>query len=74
MIVDTSGMAANVVQMITQATEEQSASTDLVSENMETILNVTQQSVAATNEIKMSSEELGGLSAELQSKIGLFKV
>ena len=74
MIVDTSGMAANIVQMITQATEEQSSSTDVVSANMESILNVTQQSVAATNEIKMSSEELGGLSAELQSKIGLFKV
>jgi methyl-accepting chemotaxis protein len=74
MIVDTSGMAANIVKMITQATGEQSSTTDLVSENMETILNVTQQSVAATNEIKMSSEELGGLSAELQSKIGLFKV
>jgi methyl-accepting chemotaxis protein len=73
-IVDTSGKAASIVQMITQATEEQSSSTERVTENMESILDVAQQSVESTNEIKTSSEELGRLSSELQSKIGLFKV
>ncbi len=73
-IVETSKRAADTVLMINRAAEEQSSSTDKVTENMDSILVVTQESSAATDQIKMASEELGKLSSDLQSKIGLFKV
>ena len=73
-IVESSEKAATLIQWITQAAEEQSTSTDKVTQNMEGIVVVTQQSAEATNQVKLSSGELGKLSTELQEKIGLFKV
>jgi methyl-accepting chemotaxis protein len=73
-IVAFSEKAAETVRLISVTAEEQSTSTEQVSENMEGILVITQQSADATNQIKNSSEELGKLSSELRSRIGFFKV
>lgn len=73
-IVAFSEKAAESVRLISVTAEEQSTSTDQVSENMEGILVVTQQAAQATKQIKMSSEELGKLSSELRARIGFFKV
>ena len=74
MIVDTSEKAAMTVQMIAKAAAEQSESTEQVSGNMEMILTISQHSSDATNQIKLSSDDLEKLSLDLQGKIGLFKV
>jgi len=73
-IVAFSERAAESVRLISVTAEQQSTSTDQVSENMEGILGVTQQAAEATGQIKNSSEELGKLSSELRSRIGFFKV
>jgi methyl-accepting chemotaxis protein len=74
MIVDTSEKAAMTVQMIAKAAADQSHGTDQVAGNMEIILSISQQSSDATNQIKMSSDDLEKLSLDLQQKIGIFKV
>jgi methyl-accepting chemotaxis protein len=73
-IVESSKRAADTIRLISVAAEEQSTSTEQVSENMEGIVVITTQSTEATTQIKHSSEDLGKLSSELQNRIGFFKV
>jgi methyl-accepting chemotaxis protein len=73
-IVAFSEKAAETVRFISVTAEEQSTSTEQVSENMEGILEITKQAADATNQIKSSSMELDKLSSELRSRIGFFKV
>ena len=73
-IVAFSEKAAETVKLISVTAEQQSTSTDQVSEHMEGILIVTHQAAEAINQIKNSSEELGKMSSELRSRIGFFKV
>jgi methyl-accepting chemotaxis protein len=73
-IVESSRKAAETVRLITVAAQEQSTSTEHVSQNMESILTVTHESSAATDQIKQSSGDLGKLSSELQKRIGFFRV
>ncbi|HBH62715.1 MAG TPA: hypothetical protein DDX85_13460, partial [Nitrospiraceae bacterium] len=74
MIVSASEKAATNVHMISRAAEEQSVSTERVTQNMESILTVSYQSTDGTKQIKLASDELEKLSLDLHSKIGLFKV
>jgi methyl-accepting chemotaxis protein len=74
MIVSASEKAATNVHLISRAAEEQSVSTERVTQNMESILTVSHQSTDGTKQIKLASDELEKLSIELHSKIGLFKV
>ncbi len=74
MIVNASEKSAETVRMILKTTEEQSESATKVSKNMEYILVVAHQSTAATGQIKQASDTLEKMSANLQSKISLFKV
>ncbi|RJQ45661.1 MAG: methyl-accepting chemotaxis protein [Nitrospiraceae bacterium] len=73
-IVDTSEKAAETVQMILKAAEEQSESAEQVSRNMENILLVANQSTEATGQIKLSSTTLEKMSIDLQKRIRVFKV
>lgn len=73
-IVEASRNAATTVQIIAQAANEQSASTEQVAQSMDNMLEYTQKSAEATNQIELSSDDLEKLSSELHNKIGWFKI
>jgi len=73
-IVEASSSAMDMVQRIAAATEQQSAATEEVTQNMEHISDITKQSSASTEQIKVSSSELARLAAELKATSAWFKV
>lgn len=73
-IVTASTSAMDMVQRIAAATEEQSAASEQVSQNMETIAGITRQSAASTEQIKASAEGLAKLAAELKETASWFKM
>jgi methyl-accepting chemotaxis protein len=73
-IVTSSNKAADSVNMIAAAAEEQSAATEEVANTMEYMLDVTHRSTASSEQIKKSARELERLAMELNEKIGWFKV
>ncbi|NTW58627.1 MAG: HAMP domain-containing protein [Nitrospirae bacterium] len=73
-IVIASSSATDMVQRIAAATEEQSAASEQVSQNMEHISDITKRSVAATTQITQSAEGLAQLAAELKETASWFKM
>jgi methyl-accepting chemotaxis protein len=73
-IVTTSSSAMDMVQRIAAATEQQSAASEEVTQNMENISNITKQSSASTEQIKVSATELARLAAGLKEMTAWFKV
>ncbi len=72
-IVQGSSSALDMVQRIAVATEEQTATTEQVTLNMENISQITRQSAASTEQIKSSANELARLATELQTMVAWFK-
>jgi methyl-accepting chemotaxis protein len=71
------GGADKVVDVITQvaaASEEQSATSEQISKNIEMINNVTQESAAGISQIAKASEDLNRLTVNLQELISRFKI
>jgi methyl-accepting chemotaxis protein len=73
-IVAASDQARDMVQRIATASEQQSAATEDVSRNMETILRFTTMFKDGTMQIKDSSESLDKLASDLQRRVDMFKV
>ena len=72
-IVTASASALDMVQRIAAATEEQSATTEQVTQNMENISGITKRSSASTEQIKVSAAELARLAADLKKVTAWFK-
>jgi methyl-accepting chemotaxis protein len=73
-IVLTATNAMDMVQRIAAATEQQSAATEEVSQNMEHIAGITNQSSASTEQIKVSAAELAKLASNLKEMTAWFRV
>jgi methyl-accepting chemotaxis protein len=63
-----------MVQRIAAATEEQSAATEQVSQNMENIAGISRRTAASTEQIKSSAEALAKLAVDLKETAAWFKV
>lgn len=72
-IVIASTNAMDMVQRIAAATEEQSAATEQVTQNMESMSGIAKQSSVSTEAIKASSSQLAQLAAELKELTAFFK-
>ena len=72
-IVTTSASAMDMVQRIAAATEEQSAASEQVTQNMENISGITKRSSASTEQIKVSAGELARLAAGLKEMTAWFR-
>jgi len=72
-IVSASNNAMDMVQRIAAATEEQSAATEEVTQNMEGISGITRQTSASTEQIKGSAAELAKLAVSLKDMTSFFK-
>ncbi|MBI5739508.1 MAG: methyl-accepting chemotaxis protein [Nitrospirae bacterium] len=68
------GGVTDMVQRIAAATDEQTTTTEAVSNNMEGIANITRHLTGSVSEIKRSSEDLSKLAAELNGMAEWFKV
>jgi len=73
-IVTASSNATDMVQRIAAATEQQSAASEEVSQNMETIAGITRQSATSTEQIKSSAEGLAKLAVDLKETAAWFKL
>ncbi len=72
-IVTASTNAMDMVQRIAAATEEQSATTEQVTQSMERISEIAKQASSSTEAIKMSSAQLARLAGELKESTAFFK-
>ena len=72
-IVEASSGAGDMVQRIAAATEQQSAASEQVTQNMENISGITKQSSASTTQIKVSAGELARLASGLKEMTAWFK-
>jgi methyl-accepting chemotaxis protein len=72
-IVTAASNAMDMVQRIAAATEEQSAATEQVTQNMENISSITKRAAGSSEEIKGSASELAELAKGLREKIAFFK-
>lgn len=73
-IVESSAHCTDMIQRIATATEEESATSDQVSHNMETIATVTKGTEASSKEILQATDELARVAAELKEATGWFKL
>lgn len=65
---------ADIVTQVAAASEEQSRASEQITQNIELITNVTQQSATGVRQIAHAAEELNQLTGNLQSLISGFKV
>jgi methyl-accepting chemotaxis protein len=72
-IVTASTNAMDMVQRIAAATEEQSATTEQVTQSMESISEIAKHTAFSTEAIKLSSSQLARLAAELKELTAFFK-
>jgi len=72
-IVKASTMSVDMVQRIAVATEQQSAATEEVTQNMESISSIARQSSTSTEQIKVSAADLAKLAAGLKEMTSYFK-
>jgi len=72
-IVTASTNAMDMVQRIAAATEQQSAATEEVTQNMENISAIARRSSSSTEQIKVSAGELARLVSELKTTTAWFK-
>jgi len=73
-IVASSTNATDMVQRIAAATEQQSAASEEVSQNMEHISEITTRSAGSTTQIMQSAEDLAKLALELKEMTSWFKM
>ncbi|MBI5847785.1 MAG: methyl-accepting chemotaxis protein [Nitrospirae bacterium] len=73
-IVMSSSDVVDMVRKIAVATEEQSAATEEVTQNMEGISGLINRSAEATDQISQSARDLAHLSAEIQGYMDWFKI
>ncbi len=73
-IVQVSSLSMDMVQRIAAATEQQSAASEQVTQNMTSISTITKQAAASTVSIKQSSDELAQQTAKLHEMTTWFKV
>ncbi|MFA5073244.1 MAG: methyl-accepting chemotaxis protein [Nitrospirota bacterium] len=72
-IVEASSGAMDMVQRIAAATEQQSAASEQVTQNMETIAAITKKSVASTEQVKTAAAELDHFAEILRTVLAFFK-
>lgn len=65
---------ADIVTQVAAASEQQSRASEQITQNIELITNVTQQSATGVRQIAHAAEELNQLTGNLQSLISGFKV
>ncbi len=73
-IVDASNRGTDMIQRIAAAAEQQSAASEEVSANMESIANVTRNTEAASSQIQSASHDLARIATELKSLVGWFRL
>jgi methyl-accepting chemotaxis protein len=64
----------DVIAQVAAASEEQSSTSEQISKSIETISNVTQESVAGISQVSKASEDLNRLTINLQNLISRFKI
>jgi len=73
-IVDESKRVVDLVNQVAAASEEQSASAEIISKNIEAINTVTQESAGGTQQIAHAAEDLNRLTLNLENLIAQFKI
>jgi len=73
-IIQGTDKAVDVITMVAAASEQQSATSEQISKNIELINNVTKESAAGISQIARSSEELNNMTANLQELVSRFKI
>jgi methyl-accepting chemotaxis protein len=72
-IVQSSNHVMDMIARIATATEEQSATSEEITKNMNTISGVIENSTQSANQVQQASHTLTKLSAEIQDKMSWFK-
>ncbi len=73
-IVQSSNHVMDMIARIATATEEQSATSEEITKNMNTISDVIENSTQSANQVQQASHTLTKLSAEIQDKMSWFKM
>ena len=73
-IVNSATQVAGMIQSIASAAQQQSTSSELISQNITAINSVTQQSAEGTRQTALAAEQLSERSTQLKNLIGHFKV
>ena len=73
-ILSVNDAVADLVNQVAASSEQQSATAEEISKNIDGINNVTQQSATGTSQIAHASEDLNRLTDNLQQLIGQFKL
>jgi methyl-accepting chemotaxis protein len=73
-IVQASNGAMDMVQRIAAATEQQSAASEAVTQNMENISIITKRTANSTDQVRQSSVELSQLTTKLHQMMAWFRV
>jgi methyl-accepting chemotaxis protein len=72
LIIEGAEKVVDVITSVAAASEEQSASAEHISKNIEAITNVTQESAGGTQQIARAAEDLNRLTQNLQVMLGQF--
>lgn len=73
-ILDANTKVSDVINHVAVASEEQSATAEQISRNLETMSNVTNESATGIEQVAKSAEELNRLTVNLQNLIKQFKI
>ncbi|MGE5314492.1 MAG: methyl-accepting chemotaxis protein [Acidobacteriota bacterium] len=72
LIIEGAEKVVDVIASVAAASEQQSASAEHISKNIEAITNVTQESAGGTQQIARAAEDLNRLTQNLQGMLGQF--
>jgi methyl-accepting chemotaxis protein len=73
-IIQGSEKVVDIITQVAAASEEQAAASEQISNNIESITNVTHESATGIQQIARASEDLSMLTVNLQELIGQFKI
>ena len=73
-IIDNSGRVSEIITQLAVASEQQAATSESISKNVEAINNVTHQSAQGTQQISRAAEDLYSLTNNLQEVVNQFKL
>ncbi len=73
-IIDNSDRVSEIITQLAVASEQQAATSESISKNVEAINNVTHQSAQGTQQISRAAEDLYSLTNNLQEAVGQFKL
>ena len=73
-IIENTDEVANLINQLAAASEEQNATSQQISSNVELINNVTQQATESTEQISRAAENLNKLTINLQTVVNQFKL